>query len=84
MEERKYELYGGPLDGLSIEVPEQLNEMAKAIALPIDPDPPGGYWNGKSISPEFEGNVAVYVRHGPRKFRFKEMTDDTNNVAKYD
>ena len=77
------ELYGGPLDGIELAVPEVVFELAKVLALPVNLSPDSGFITIDDISPEYRGTTAIYIRETIRTFKFKEIDDGTTDITTY-
>lgn len=80
----KCELYGGPLDGINITVPDELYESMTVIALPVNLEPKDGFIKKTDIREEFSETTAVYVRTSYQQFKFKEIDDGSTDLTTYD
>ena len=79
------ELYGGPLDGLFIEIPVKLVKAAVEIRIPYNSEKEGMLEPEKDIGPQFEGTQAVYIRmvDNENRYLFKE-TNATDTSSDYE
>lgn len=84
MQSSTIELYGGPLDGANINIPEDESQLATVISLPLNPNPDDGFYKPSDIGKQWQDNCAIYIRTSTLRFKFKEMTNGDTDLSIYE
>lgn len=80
MNENEIELYGGPLDGLRVEIPADLLNASMELRIPYNAKKEGPLAPEEDIGPQYEETQAVYVRMKVNLYHFKTIVNETGDT----